>query len=353
MFQYRFCCMASLLVVLALSACAPSAPQETQRFFFPPPPVEPKIEYLKGYFSDRDLKPEGKSLLDEYVLGESRPKALFMTPVDVASDGEGRVFVADSGARQVVVLDLPKHSHRLLASGMQHSFGLPYSVTFADDRRLYVSDVVTNRVDVFDDAEQYLFSIENPGLERPTAVAVDKQHGVIYVVDTPNHRLARFDLQGELLDFFGERGNGPGQFNFPVDVDVDEHGHFYVLDSLNARVQVFDETGAFLRMFGERGTADGSFGMPKNLTVSSFGHVYVTDALAHKVVVFNREGELLLRIGGKSVVKKGISPGGFYLPRGIDADAAGGVWVVDSLNRMVHNFQFLTPQYLREHPILQ
>lgn len=351
MLKYRFCHIAILLGVLLLSACTPSAPQVTQRFFFPPPPIEPKIEYLKGYFSDRDLKPEGRSLLEEYVLGETRPKALFTTPVDVASDGAGRVFVADSGARQVLVLDLGNNSHRILAGGMEHSFGLPYSVTFADDGRLYVSDVVTRRVDVFDEREKYLFSIEDPDLDRPTAVAVDKQQGIIYVVDTSNHRLARFDLQGKLIDYFGKRGSDPGQFNFPVDVDVDDLGHVYVLDSLNCRVQVFAATGEFLRMFGERGTADGSFGIPKNLTVSNSGHVYVTDALAHKVVVFSTDGELLLRIGSKSVVKKGISPGGFYLPRGIAADAAGGVWVVDSLNRVVHNFQFLTPQYLREHPI--
>ncbi len=356
MLRHSFFCIAALLVVLLLSACSTSAPQEKRRFFFPPSPGEPKIEYIQGYFSDHDLKPEKKDFMTEYVLGESRPKAIFSTPVDVASDGKGLVFVVDSGARQVYVLDLANHSHRTLSppemgDGMERSFGMPISVTVADDGKLYVSDVVTKNVDVFSEKEQYLFSLSDPGLVRPTAVAVDMQRNVIYVVDTASHRLAKFNLQGELLDYFGERGGEPGQFNYPTDVDIDDHGHVYVLDSLNARVQVFDEAGRFLRMFGERGTAEGSFEIPKSLAVDNSGHVYVTDALAHKLVIFSFEGELLLRIGSKSVVKGGISPGGFYLPRGVDVDVNGGIWVVDSLNRMVHHFQFLTPQYLSEHPI--
>ena len=359
MFRRSFFYIASLLTLLLLSACSTSAPPAKKRFFFPPAPVEPKIEYLQGYFSDHDLKPDKKDFFTEYVLGESRPRAIFVTPVDVASNGKGLVFVADSGARQVFVLDLLNQTSRMLSppqmgGGMARSFGIPFGVTIADDGRLYIADVVAKQVDVFDENERYLFSINDPDLARPTAVAVDIQRQKVYVLDTANHQLGIFDLQGKLIRYLGKRGNEAGQFNFPTDVDVDNQGHIYVLDSLNARVQVFDEAGVFLRMFGERGTAAGSFEIPKNLAVSNSGQVYVTDALAHKLVIFSTQGELLLRIGGKkSVVTKGISPGGFYMPRGVDVDSAGGIWVVDSLNRMVHNFQFLTPQYLSEHPLAQ
>lgn len=345
-----------LLSLLFLSACTPAVPTAEKRFFFPPPPDVPRIEYIQGYFSDHDLKPKLKSFMTEYILGEARPNALFTSPVDVASDGKGRVYVTDSGSRQVFVLNLLQHTSKTLSSlvsadGMERGFGFPFGVAVDHDGRLYVSDVISKRVEVFDADERYLFSMNDPDLVRPTAIAIDSLHNVIYVADTAQHKLARFDMQGQLLGYMGSRGVEPGQFNFPTDVDVDAQGNVYVLDALNARVQVFDETGRFLRMFGERGTAEGSFEMPKNLAVTDTGQVYVTDALAHKVVVFSHEGELLMRIGGKSVVKKGISPGGFYMPRGIAVDKAGGIWVVDTLNRMVHKFQFLTPEYLREHPI--
>ncbi len=358
MLKRSFYYITFLLVLLLLSACGASAPpsQVKKRYFFPPSPAEPKLEYLHSYFSDKDLEAQEDALV-KYLLGELKAKALFSSPVDVASDGKGRVFVADSGERQVFVMDLVNRSRRKLSftsakDGQVRGFGSPYSVTVADDGKVYVCDLIARSVDVFSSDEKHLFSFGDPGLTRPTAVAVDEKNQLIYVVDTANHRLAIFDLRGRLINYFGVRGEEPGQFNFPTDVDLDDQGHVYVLDALNARVQVFDEKGVFLRMFGERGTAEGSFEMPKNLAVDRQGRVYVTDALAHKVVIFSSEGELLLRIGGKSVVRKGVAPGGFYLPRGLDADDSGGLWVVDSLNRMVHEFQLITPEYLLEHPII-
>lgn len=359
LFERRLLLLALLLTLQLLPACSTVTVElpEERRFFFPPSPAEPKIEYLKSYFSDYDLKPKSKSFMQRYVLGDDRLQALFNSPVDVTSDGKGRVYVADSGSRQVIVLDLAENKARLLAPPQRGEqvggFTFPFCVTVDAAGRLYVCDTLAKNVVVFDEQENYLFSLSDPGLKRPIAVAVDIPREVIYVLDTIEHRLALFDLQGRLTGHLGSRGDQPGQFNFPTDVDVDENGHVYVLDTLNARVQVFDETGAFLRMFGERGTADGSFEIPKNLAVSAAGQVYVTDAMAHKLVIFSPEGDFLLRIGSKSPVKVGISPGGFYLPRGVDYDPAGGIWVVDTLNRMVHRFQFLTPQYLSEHPVTE
>ena len=108
-----------------------------------------------------------------------------------------------------------------------------------------------------------------------------------------------------------------------------------------------------MRIFGEQGTASGSFRMPKGIGVDASGHVYVSDALAHRFVVFDLEGEYLLTVGGKQRYRKSVSPGGFYLPRGIDADDNDTVWVVDSLNRSLHRFQYLNEEFLEMHPVLQ
>jgi hypothetical protein len=80
--------------------------------------------------------------------------------------------------------------------------------------------------------------------------------------------------------------------------------------------------------------------------------VYVTDSRANRFVIFDLAGNFLLSIGAKHLVGEGfVAPGGFYLPQGVAADRSGGIWVVDSLNRMVHQFQYLDETYLREHPI--
>jgi DNA-binding beta-propeller fold protein YncE len=175
------------------------------------------------------------------------------------------------------------------------------------------------------------------------------------VCDAVEHNIAVFDLHGNLLYKFGERGTQNGQFNFPTDIDLDEAGNIYVLDTLNFRVQVFDTAGRYLRKFGEQGTEGGSFRLPKGLAVSSFGQVYVSDVLAHKVVVFDHQGRYLMSLGGQSfsMASGGMTPGGFFSPRGIATDATGRILVVDGLNRMIQRFQYLSEDYLKEHPILE
>ncbi len=341
-----------LLLGTILSACSTTAPEEASRYFFPPAPAGPKIEYVKSYFSTQDLRPEKTSFATKYILGEERPQSVFITPVDVVSDSHGRVFVTDTGLQQVLVLDTVGFELRSLKpSGDAAQFAAPYGLAIDDIGRIYVSDVVARTISVFDRNEKFLFAISNPDLARPTGLAVDTKNNRLYVVDTPLHRIAIFDLEGNLIKFMGERGDAADQFNYPTDVDVDLYGNLYVMDSMNARVKVFDVAGQPLRTFGERGTAAGSFSIAKNLALSRDGQVYVTDALEHKLIIFSLEGDLLLRIGSKSPASGGIAPGGFYLPRGVDVDQNSAVWVVDTLNKMVHNFQYLTPEYLRKHPI--
>lgn len=343
-----------LLLCVALTACSAAVPEEASRYFFPPYPVEPKIEYVKSYFSTYDLKPAETSFVTKYILGEERPQSVFVAPVDVASDSRGRVFVADMGLRQVLVLDTQGFELRTLKrSDGSAQFPSPYGLAIDDSGRIYVSDVIARSISVFDSNEKFLFTVTHPDLVRPTGLAADTENDRLYVVDTPSHKIAIFDLKGNLVKFIGERGDAAGQFNYPTDVDVDSQGNLYVMDSMNARIEVFDRQGQYLRHFGERGTAEGSFSIAKNLAVFEGGQIYVTDALEHKLIIFSLEGELLLRIGSKAPARGGIAPGGFYMPRGLDVDKNGAVWVVDSLNKMVHNFQYLTPEYLREHPIVR
>jgi DNA-binding beta-propeller fold protein YncE len=108
----------------------------------------------------------------------------------------------------------------------------------------------------------------------------------------------------------GISGEGDGQFNQPAGIAVDSAGNVYVTDSFNFRIQKFDSSGNFLRMWGfgvstgaaefEICTADcqagisgggnGQFSMPAGLSVDSAGNVYVTDRTNHRVQKFDSNG---------------------------------------------------------------
>jgi hypothetical protein len=339
-----------------LAACAPAQQEAHKRFFWPVGVAEPKIEYLNWFVGDQDLRRGQHHWFEEVVLGLEQPKRIFSNPSAIASATDERVLVSDVDLRRVLVFDRRLGAMRKLqepsGSGFREMSATVMGLAALTDGRVLASIVKPAEVVLFgrDERVQRRFGAEH--LQRPVGLAVDETLGRVYVADAGAHAVVSFSLDGEYLATLGGRGSGDAQFNFPVDVAVDAAGRLFVLDSMNARIKVFTPDGKFVRAFGERGTAGGAFSIPKALAISPQGHIYVTDALANKVVIFDSEGRFLLTFGGRHVATAGVTPGGMCLPVGIDVDAAASIWVVDSMNRMFHQFQYLTPEYLAQHPIL-
>ena len=77
---------------------------------------------------------------------------------------------------------------------------------------------------------------------QPTDVAFDRE-GNIYVADGKgNSRVLKFNKYGNLLLVWGMKGDGPGQFDLPHSVAIDDDP-VYVADREDARIQIFDLNG--------------------------------------------------------------------------------------------------------------
>ena len=72
--------------------------------------------------------------------------------------------------------------------------------------------------------------------KRFVAVGLDD---TVFVSDANLNRIQRFTAVGKLLGTWGSLGNGPGQFTSPHGVEVSAAGVIYVVDSNNHRVQSF------------------------------------------------------------------------------------------------------------------
>src|SRR5262249_57302310 len=94
----------------------------------------------------------------------------------------------------------------------------------------------------------------NGELIAPQGVATDGS-GNVYVADTNNNRIQKFDASGTFLTTWGSSGSGNGQFNNPSGVATDASGNVYVVDSHNNRIQKFDARGTFLTTRGGSGAA--------------------------------------------------------------------------------------------------
>ncbi len=61
----------------------------------------------------------------------------------------------------------------------------------------------------------------------------------------------------------------------------------YVTDSDNNRIQKFDSNGNFITKWGSEGLANGQFQEISSIAVDSSGNVYVADSNNHRVQVFS------------------------------------------------------------------
>ncbi|MGA8744564.1 MAG: hypothetical protein WB507_01715 [Solirubrobacterales bacterium] len=133
----------------------------------------------------------------------------------------------------------------------------------------------------------------------PSDVAVDETTGDIYVADTGNHRVVKFNSSGQFLGAWGWgvsdgkgssevctsgcqagiAGGGPGQFTTPSFIEVDNSsgesaGDVYVADTADNVVQKFDPSGQLVTSWGSGGATSYAEGIA-GIAVESNGHLIV------------------------------------------------------------------------------
>jgi hypothetical protein len=172
----------------------------------------------------------------------------------------------------------------------------------------------------------------NGNFDTPTDVAVDAARNV-YVTDSGNRRVQKFDANGGYLTQWGSSGAGDGQFNNPIGITVSAAGDVYVVDQGNARIQKFDAAGAFVTKWGTFGTGDGQFRCTVDIAVDAGGNVYVAEVCNYRIQKFTAAGAYLTQWGSI-----GSGDGQFITPSGVAVDGDGNVYVTDSDTDRVQKF---------------
>ena len=158
----------------------------------------------------------------------------FRQPSSLSSDYEGNLVVADTDNHRIVKLDA--QGNHLWAVGDSDSDGVPVPGTAQGE------------------------------FNSPQAICTDSDNN-IYVADSRNCRVQKFSPRGEFLTIFGAWGTDNGQFGGegPLGIAVDDSGFVLVSDTHTARggnhrVQKFDPDGDYVGQFGSYGTGPGQFG---------------------------------------------------------------------------------------------
>jgi DNA-binding beta-propeller fold protein YncE len=169
----------------------------------------------------------------------------------------------------------------------QGEFDYPAGIAVDGQGTVFVADTGNNRVQLFDSSGTFKAAWGSEGtaegeLSGPFDLAVDSR-GHVFVADTYNHRIQKFDRDGTFLTAWGSKGDGKGEFSGPGGVWVDDLGYVFVADTQNNRMQKFDNNGTFLTSWASLGEGAGELFGPCAVTVDSSGMVYVADAKNYRV----------------------------------------------------------------------
>ena len=85
-----------------------------------------------------------------------------------------------------------------------------------------------------------------PFFYRPVAMVLNGQE--LYLLESGDNRIRVFNLDGIQLREIGRKGNGPGEFDSPSCLDVNQ-GQIFVADTFNNRIQIFSKEGKNLAAF--------------------------------------------------------------------------------------------------------
>lgn len=332
---------ATALAGLLLGGCSTPAPQQVERLVWPAPPQPPRVQFVRSIYNDEDVGKEANFDILEFIAGKKPPANRIAEPMALAvSDDGNRVYVSDYAQLAVFVFDF--QGKKFTRVGKDAALAQPFGIALDGQENLYVVEQEKKGVSVFARSGERIRFFTDPSLERPSGIAIDRLRGKIYVADTAHtnsaaHTVKIFDTEGKLIGKLGDgKGPAPGQFTFPTYVSVDADGNVYVTDTLNSRIQKFDPDGKYVRSFGERGNGWGMFDKPKGVATDSFGNVYVVDSGWSNVQIFNQKGQVLLFFGGRGPI-----PGMLQNPSPIAIDKKNRIYVGDYLNHRVEVYELV------------
>ena len=200
-----------------------------------------------------------KIVLEKNIGNFSEASSISINPA-------GLIFVADVNQNEIIKLDTLGNLIKSIGGygWDEYSFDEPSDV-FANTLNIYVSDKNNNRIQIYDKDLNFLtefntteYEDENYSFAYPVCAAVSNQ-GDIYILDSDNQRILKYDLRGELLQEIGSYEAGDFMLAEPSCFAISPDNRLFVADG--DLLVIFDQFGMGLNKI------DLGF-EPKNLNIT-------------------------------------------------------------------------------------
>ena len=290
--------------------------------------------------------------------------ARFDSPAGIAADGAGNLYVADrfnNAIRKIVLATgavttlagLAGTSGSVDGTGMAARLFYPTGVTADKAGSLYFTDQFTSRLRKVETATGVVTTVSAGSFINPTGVALDAA-GALFLADTGRNTICKFVLASSTLtDLAGARyyrstvdaTGTAAMFDYPFGVAADAAGTLYVTEVYTIR-KVTPE-GVVTTLAGTRngiGSADGigaaaQFRLIRAMTADAAGALYVTDTLNYTIrKIVPATGAVTTvagQPGGSGSVDGTGAAARFGEAWGLSADAQGNLYVADTNNHTI------------------
>ena len=263
-----------------------------------------------------------------------------LTPLDPEESMQFGFSVAISGG--VILVGAPVDTiGENFDQGSAYVFVLDFDTQYSSS--LFVADTGNNRIQKFDGSAWSVIGSgvvgSGPGQFRlPEAVVADVSGNVIYVADTGNQRIQWSTDRGATWKIFASVGSGLSQVRSPQGLALDASGNLYVSDTGNNRVLRFGGgmpgSGMVLLTFG---SAANQVNSPRGLTIDAVFNLYVADFGNNRIIKVIGANQPAL-VGTQIIASSGSGLNQVRQPQGVAVDGSGNLLVADTGNSRVLKF---------------
>lgn len=288
--------------------------------------------------------------------------AKFSDAAGMAFDGNGNLYVADSGNNRVRKITPSGIVSTFAGNGTngysgegnatEVRFSNPYGLAFDKDWNLYVSEAGTYRIRKITpggmtstyaggNGQGSTDGSSYPQLSYPRGIAFDAS-GSLYVADNGIYKIRKIAPDGSISTFAGNGtsgsvdGTGSGaQLKNPYGVTCDSHGNVYVGDQ-SYRVRKITPEGV-VSTFAGNGTSGYRDGIGSNAQFAYFDalvcdgndNLFIVDEYNYRIRKVTSDGVVTTLAGyGNSGTADGLASNAqFYYPNGITYDSQGNLYV--------------------------